>query len=261
MRERLDAFLADVPDPTVVNEALAQLAGALAAQDNPRARPVRRAGQPVPGSPPNNEGNVGTRLVAKALAVPRTPFLWRTRNGQSFSNQPGSDVAFIVGRRPRHRLTRASRASRAGVLRREYARELRERLVHDGRVGYVGEEHVEPLAHRLLGDSQRGASAGVIVSRIARRSPSTEVRSRSPLADQCPDRGRDGGTGQSQLSGEPARPLLAAHDQRQEPVLGEGEVGARLFDRAGDPDQGEDLPVGAFLRRAHAESIANSSGS
>ena len=34
MRERLDAFLADVPDPTVVNDALAQLAGALAAQDN-----------------------------------------------------------------------------------------------------------------------------------------------------------------------------------------------------------------------------------
>ncbi len=42
MRERLDAFLADVPDPTVVNEALAQLAGALAAQDN-RAREAREA--------------------------------------------------------------------------------------------------------------------------------------------------------------------------------------------------------------------------
>ena len=40
MRERLDAFLADVPDPTVVNDALAQLAGALAAQDN-RAREAR----------------------------------------------------------------------------------------------------------------------------------------------------------------------------------------------------------------------------
>ena len=34
MRERLDAFLADVADPTVVNDALAQLAGALAAQDD-----------------------------------------------------------------------------------------------------------------------------------------------------------------------------------------------------------------------------------
>ena len=33
MRERLDAFLADVPDALVVHDALAQLAGALAAQD------------------------------------------------------------------------------------------------------------------------------------------------------------------------------------------------------------------------------------
>ena len=33
MRERLDAFLADVPDALVVHDALAQLAGVLAAQD------------------------------------------------------------------------------------------------------------------------------------------------------------------------------------------------------------------------------------
>jgi DNA-binding MarR family transcriptional regulator len=40
MRERLDAYLADVPDPSLVNEALAQLAGALAAQDS-RTRAAR----------------------------------------------------------------------------------------------------------------------------------------------------------------------------------------------------------------------------
>jgi DNA-binding MarR family transcriptional regulator len=33
MRDRLDAFLADVPDALVVHDALAQLAGALVAQD------------------------------------------------------------------------------------------------------------------------------------------------------------------------------------------------------------------------------------
>jgi hypothetical protein len=32
MRERFDAFLADVPHATIVHDALAQLAGALAAQ-------------------------------------------------------------------------------------------------------------------------------------------------------------------------------------------------------------------------------------
>ena len=155
---------------------------------------------------------------------------------------------------------RASRASRAVVLRRERARELRERVVHDGRVGYVGEERVEPLAHRVLGDSQRGASRG------SDREPDRAAVTvdggalQEPVGDQRLDRGRDGGAGQRQLPGEPARPLLAAHDQRQEPVLGEREVGARPLERAGDPDQGEDLPVGAFLRRAHAESIANSSG-
>lgn len=42
MRERLDTFLADVPDPTAVNDALAQLAGALTAQDN-RVREAREA--------------------------------------------------------------------------------------------------------------------------------------------------------------------------------------------------------------------------
>ena len=48
MREKLDAFLADVRDPSVVEEALAQLAGALAAQgdratsERPR-RPVSRS--------------------------------------------------------------------------------------------------------------------------------------------------------------------------------------------------------------------------
>ena len=72
MRERLDAYLADVPDPSLVKDALAQLAGALAAAGQSHAR-ARTAGQPVPGSPPNNEGNVGTRLAAEALAVPRTP--------------------------------------------------------------------------------------------------------------------------------------------------------------------------------------------
>ena len=129
------------------------------------------------------------------------------------------------------------------------------------RVGYVGEVRVEPLAHRVLGDSQRGAScrgdrepdrAAVTVDRGALQ---------EPVGDEGLDRGRDGGAGQRQLPGEPARPLLAAHDEGQEAVLGEREVGARPLERAGDPDQGEDLPVGAFLGRAHAESIANSSGS
>ena len=40
MRERLDAYLADVSDPSLVKDALAQLAGALAAQDK-RAREAR----------------------------------------------------------------------------------------------------------------------------------------------------------------------------------------------------------------------------
>ena len=150
--------------------------------------------------------------------------------------------------------------ARALVLRGECARELRERVLDERRVGYVGEVRVEPLAHRVLGDPQRGASgrgdrepdgAAVTVDRGALQ---------EPVGDEGLDRGRDGGAGQRQLPGEPARPLLAAHDEGQEAVLGEREVGARPLERAGDPDQGEDLPIGAFLGGAHAESIANSSG-
>ena len=42
MREKLDALLADVHDPSVVEDALGQLAGALAAQGD-RARPTDTA--------------------------------------------------------------------------------------------------------------------------------------------------------------------------------------------------------------------------
>ena len=59
-----------------------------------------------------------------------------------------------------------------------------------------------------------------------------------PVGDEGLDRGRDGGAGQRELAGEPARPLLAAHDEGQEAILGEGEVGARPFERGQRPRPG-----------------------
>lgn len=47
MREKLDAFLADVPNPSVVEDALAQLAGALTAQRERGNAAPKRAGAGV----------------------------------------------------------------------------------------------------------------------------------------------------------------------------------------------------------------------
>ena len=148
------------------------------------------------------------------MATPKaisTLFLWRTRNGHSFRIQPGSVGFFIAWRRLLHRHhSLLIRAARSLALGSERAGELRERVLDDRRVAHVGEEGVEPLAHRTLGDSQRRASsrgdgepdrAPVAVDGGALH---------EPVGDQRLDRGRDRGSGERELAGEAARPLLAA---------------------------------------------------
>ncbi len=69
MREKLDAFLSDVRDPSVVEDALAQLAGALAAQgDRTSGRQTNDAGASQhsrPGIPARRERPKDVGAVAK----------------------------------------------------------------------------------------------------------------------------------------------------------------------------------------------------
>ena len=75
---------------------------------------------------------------------------------------------------------------------------------------------------------------------------------RRALEQSALDQGVDGGrhrrAGEREPLGEVARPFLAADDQRQQPVLGEGHVGARPLEDAGEPCQGEHVAVGAGAR-------------
>ena len=137
---------------------------------------------------------------------------------------------------------------------------MREGVLDDRPVAHVGEEGIE--RSRIARSAIRSAArpAGVMVSRIARRSPSTDVRSTSPLATSVSTAAETVGRARRELPGEAARAFLAADDEGEEPVLGERQVGARPLEGSGDPHQGDDLPVVAFFGRAHAESIANYSG-
>ena len=160
------------------------------------------------------------------IATPKaisTPFLWRTRNGQSFRSQPGSDGCLHCSaatpapadpscrRRVRARSPRA--ASAAGELRR-----ARRSTTDGSRTSARNASSRSRIARSATRSAAR--PAGVIVSRIARRSPSTDGALHEPVGDERLDRGRDGGPGERQLPGEAARPLLAA--RRSAPGAGTG---------------------------------------
>ncbi len=133
--------------------------------------------------------------------------------------------------------------------------ELREGFLDDGAVGRVVEQRVESLAHRALGPLQRGATRGG--DREAYRASIAADRRAldHAVGDERVDPGRHGGSGECELAGEAARTLLAAHDQGEEAVLREGQLGAGPLELTRHPRERQEVEVqavpGLRLGRAH----------
>ena len=66
-----------------------------------------------------------------------------------------------------------------------------------------------------------------------------------PLATSVSTPGRDGGSGEREPAGEAARALLAAHDQREEAVLREGQLGAGPLELPRHPGERQEVEVEA----------------
>ena len=95
------------------------------------------------------------------------------------------------------------------------------------------------VAHRALGGAEHGAALGGDLQ--PQRAPVVvgDGPGHEAALDERVDRRRDRRLGERQAPGDLAGPLGAVGDHGQQPVLGQGQLGARPFEQAGQAGEGE----------------------